>query len=61
MVRGASSEGFHLLGSIADCEQEEQEVPGAEPRGDPEKGQEDVESWEIHIGSPVGEQAVSQP
>lgn len=54
----ASSMGFHLLGSIPD---QEQEVPGAEPRGDTRKGQGGIVSRDTWVRSPVGEQAVSQP
>lgn len=53
----ASSMGFHLLGSIPN---REQEVPGAEPRGDPGKGQGGVLSWDMRVRSPVGEQAVAK-
>jgi len=39
MVTVASSMGLQMLGFIGDCEQGEQEGPGAERRGDPRKGQ----------------------
>lgn len=57
----ASSVGLHLLGSILDCEQGEQEVPEVEPREDPGKGQGDGMSQDTWVRSPMGEQAVSQP
>lgn len=53
--------GFHLLGSIPDCDQGGRDVPAAGPRGDPRKGQGSVVSRDMWVRSPVGEQVVFQP